>query len=113
MARNARISFPDPFRGWGVLALKSAEMLAASALVIPYRAGRRNTPAQVLEMGAEKYRASLEAGQAMARHWTRMGNAARTPSLEQWAAFWASGLSPFHRRAVANSRKARRGGATR
>lgn len=109
MARKARISFSDPFGGWGALAWKSAEMLAASALVIPYRTSRKNTPAQVFEMGAEKYRASLEASQAMTRHWTRMGMAARAPSLEQWAAFWASGLSPFHRRAVANSRKATRG----
>ena len=108
MARTPRISFPDPFLGWGLLAWKSAEMLAASAHVIPYRTSRANTPAQVMQMGSEKYFASLEAYQAMSRHWMRMGTTARTPSLQQWAAFWTSGVTPFHRRAVANSRRARR-----
>jgi hypothetical protein len=108
MARAPRISFPDPFGGWGALAWKSAEMLAASALVIPHRARRANTPAQILEMGGEKYVASLEAWLAMSRHWMQMGAASRAPTFEQWAAFWTSGLKPFHRRAVANSRKARR-----
>ena len=103
------MSFPDPFGGWGALALKSAEMLAASAVVIPHRVSRTNTPVQVMEMGGEKYLASLEAWQAMTGHWMRMGNAGRAPSLAQWAAFWSSGVGPFHRRAVANSRKARRG----
>ena len=108
MARSPRIYFPDPFFGWGALAWKSAETLAAAALVIPHRASRANTPAQVLEMGGEKYLASLEAWQAMTSQWMRMGARSRAPSLQQWAAFWTSGLTPFHRRAVANSRKARR-----
>jgi hypothetical protein len=108
VARAPRLSFPDPLGGWGVLAWKSAEMLAASALVIPHRAARANTPAQLMEMGGEKYMASLEAWGAMSRQWMRMGAASRAPSFEQWAAFWTSGLRPFHRRAVANSRKARR-----
>ncbi|HXF79854.1 MAG TPA: hypothetical protein VN598_13375 [Usitatibacter sp.] len=107
MART-RISFPDPFGGWGTLAWKSAEMLAASALVIPHRARRANTPAQLMEMGGEKYMAALEAWSAMSRHWMRMGAVPRAPSLDQWAAFWTSGVRPFHRRAVANSRKAGR-----
>ena len=106
--RRARLSFPDPFGGWGVLALKSAEMLAASAVVIPHRMSRPNTPSQLVGMGGEKYDASVEAWQAMARYWVRMGSAASLPSLAQWAAFWTSGVGPFHRRAVANSRKVRR-----
>ena len=108
--RRARTTFPDPFGGWGTLALKSAEMLVASAVVIPHRAARPNTPAQLLDMGGEKYAASLEAWQAMTRQWLRIGSAARPPSPAQWAAFWMSGVGPFHRRAVANSRKVRRGG---
>jgi hypothetical protein len=106
--RRARISFPDPFGGWGVLALKSAEMFAACAVVIPHRTSRPNTPSQLADMGGEKYEASLEAWQAMASHWVRMGGAARLPSPAQWAAFWTSGVGPFHRRAVANSRKVQR-----
>lgn len=108
MARAPRISFPDPFLGWGTLAWKSAEMMSAAALVIPHRANRRNTPAQILEMGSEKYLAWTQAWLAMSQHWLRMGARSRPPSPEQWAAFWASGLTPFHRRALANSRKARR-----
>jgi len=108
MARAPRISFPDPLLGWGTLAWKSVEMLSAAALVIPHRTNRRNTPAQILEMGGEKYAASIEACLGMSRHWMRMAARSRPPSLEQWAAFWASGLTPFHRRALANSRKARR-----
>jgi hypothetical protein len=108
VARAPRFSFPDPFGGWGVLAWKSAEMLAASALVIPHRASRANTPAHLVELGGEQYQASLDAWEAMSRHWMRKGAASRAPSFEQLAAFWTSGLKPIHRRAVANSRKARR-----
>ncbi len=109
MARAPRFSVPDPFFGWGALAWKSAEMLAASATVIPYRTTRKNTPAQVMKMGGEKYLAALEASHAMAKHWMQMGTQSQAATLEQWAAFWASGLMPFHRRAVANLRRIRRG----
>ena len=105
---RAQISFRDPFGGWGDLAVKSAEMLAACAVVIPHRTSRPNTPSQLVDMGGEKYEAALEAWQAMASHWARMGSAASPPSLAQWAEFWKSGVGPFHRRAVANSRKVQR-----
>ena len=108
MARATRITFPDPFLGWGRLAWKSAEMLAACAVVIPHRTSRANAPLDLYEMGAEKGAAAFEAWNAMGRHWVRMQSASRPPSLQQWAAFWSSGLTPFHRRAVANSRKVRR-----
>jgi|SRR6185503_14484489 len=109
MARTPRISFPDPFLGWGTLALKSAQTLAACAVVIPHRTSRANAPLDLYEMGAEKGAAAFEAWNAMGRQWMRMQSASRAPSLQQWAAFWSSGLTPFHRRAVANSRKVRRG----
>ena len=106
MSRRApKISFPDPFLGWGALAYKTAEMMAASALVIPHRSSRPNTPAQIFAMGSEKMQAALEASNAMTLQWLRMG---KTPSMSDWAAFYASGVTPFHRRAVSNARRARR-----
>jgi len=103
--RTPKISFPDPFLGWGALAFKTAEMMAASAVVIPHRTSRNNTPAQLFEMGSEKVQAALEATHAMSRHWARLG-AHSGPAA--WAAMWASGVAPFHRRAVSNARRAKR-----
>ena len=89
--RTPKISFPDPFLGWGALAFKTAEMMAASAVVIPHRTSRNNTPAQLFEMGSEKVQAALEASHAMSRHWMRLG-AHSGPAA--WAAFWTSGVNP-------------------
>jgi hypothetical protein len=58
--RRARISFPDPFGGWGALALKSAEMFAACAAVIPHRTSRPNTPSQLATGEANKHSGRVE-----------------------------------------------------
>ncbi|MEP7260422.1 MAG: hypothetical protein ABI669_04470 [Usitatibacter sp.] len=105
--RIPKISFPDPLLGWGVLAMKNAEMLAAASQVIARRSGRPNTPAQLFEMGNEKMRASVEASHAMTRQWIQMAGQAGPVSLQQWAAFWNSGLSPYHRKAVSNAKRLR------
>lgn len=106
--RTPKVSFPDPFLGWGALALKSAEMMWASAQVIPHRAGRSNTPAQLYAMGNEKMVAGLDATHAMTRQWMRMAGQGTPATLQQWAAFWNSGLAPYHRKAVSNARRAKR-----
>lgn len=95
--------YPDPFLGWGSLALKTAEMMFASAHVISHRTSRVNDAAQLYEMAHEKAHAAMLASTAMARHWAGIG--ARPASPAQWAALIASGLAPFHTRAVANSRR--------
>lgn len=106
--RIPQLRFPDPFLGWGVLAQKTAEMMVASNEVIARRAGRQNTPAQVMEMGNEKVMAALDASHAMTRQWMRMASQAQPISLQQWAAFWSSGLAPYHRKAVSNARRGKR-----
>ena len=109
MAKRApQISFPDPFLGWGVLAYKTAEMMMASAQVFPHRATRNNTPAQLYAMGSEKMQAAVDASHAMTREWMRMGAQSGPITIAQWAAFWNSGLAPYHRRAVGNARRVKR-----
>lgn len=106
--RRARTTVFDPFMGWGTLALKTAEMMAASAQVIPHRVQRNNTPSQLFEMGNEKVQAAIESSHAMAREWLRMGSQSGPISLGQWAALWSSGVSPYHRRVVKNARRSAR-----
>jgi hypothetical protein len=99
------MTLTDPFFGWGTLALTTAEMMMASAIVIPHRTRRKNSPAQLFEMGNEKVQAAMEASHAMTRHWMRMGS---QPSAHAWAELLSSGVAPFHRRAVGNARRAKR-----
>jgi len=107
-SRRPYIRFPDPFLGWGALAMKTAEMMAASAQVIPQRVGRTNTPAQLFAMSNEKVQATIEASHAMSLHWMRMATQATPASIQQWAAFWNSGLTPYHRKAISNARAGKR-----
>ena len=102
--RRSTVRFPDPFLGWGTLAFKAAEMMAASAQVIHHRTSRQNDAAQWLEMGAEKMQAAVASSSAMALQLTRMGTHS-TPA--QWAAFWTSAMAPYHSKALANARKIR------
>ena len=106
MKRRSR--YPDPFLGWGSLALKATEMMFASAHVIHHRTNRVNNPAQLFEMANEKAQAAIVASHAMTRQWIGMGARAQHVSPAQWAALLASGIAPFHARAVANSRRAAR-----
>jgi hypothetical protein len=83
------------------------EMMAASAQVISHRTSRRNTPAQLFEMGNEKVQAAVESSHAMARLWMAPAPGAANP-FEMWAALLTSGMRPYHRRARLNARRARR-----
>ena len=103
-----RTRYPDPFLGWGSLALKATEMMFASAHVIHHRTSRANNPAQLFEMANEKAQAAIAASHAMTRQWIGMSSRAGPVSPAQWASLFASGMAPFHARAVANSRRASR-----
>lgn len=83
-------------------------MLTASARVIHHRTHRRNTPAQLFAMGNEKVQASVESSHAMTRHWLAMRDASGLGLWNPWAALLASGMAPFHAKALRNARRARR-----
>lgn len=98
--------YPDPFLGWGAIALKTAEMMFASAHVISHRTSRVNDAGQLFEMASEKAQAAMLSSMNMAQHWARIG--AKQPTPAQWAALWATGIAPFHAKALSNSRRAAR-----
>lgn len=103
----ARRALPaDPLLAWAHVGLQAMEMLAASAHVIQHRTQRRNTPAQLFEMGNEKVVAAVESGHAVMRHWMEPGNQMALPF--QWAALTAAAVAPFHAKALSNSRRMRR-----
>ncbi len=100
--------YTNPLYAWASLGLRAAEMLTASAHVIGHRTTRANTPAQLFEMGSEKVQAALEASHAMTRHLMAMQARPSENVLEQWATLLASGMKPFHARALRNARRASR-----
>jgi hypothetical protein len=106
--RRPRLPFSNPCFAWGHLALQTLDMLAASAHVIHHRTNRKNTPAQLFEMGNEKVQAAIEASHAMTRHWLAMNPSTAPALMNQWAALFASGLKPYHARARKNARRATR-----
>jgi hypothetical protein len=83
-------------------------MLAASAQVIHHRTRRSNNAAQLFEMGNEKVQAAIESSHAMTRHWLKMQGRPSPALWNDWAALLASGLTPFHARALRNARRATR-----
>jgi hypothetical protein len=97
----------NPFLAWHSLGLRMAETMAASSHVISHRTARRNTAAQLFEMGSEKVLAAMEASHAMSRHLAAMP---RDPFAmwTAWPGMLASGLAPFHRRVKSNARRASR-----
>jgi hypothetical protein len=106
-SKAAHIGLPaDPFLAWARVGLQAIEMLAASAHVIQHRTRRRNTPAQLLEMGNEKVQAAIESAHAMARH--SLIPVDYASATYQWAALAAAAVAPFHKRAVSNARRMRR-----
>ena len=105
--RRSRIP-PNPLFAWGSLALQAAETLAASARVIHHRTHRKNSPAQLFEMGNEKVQAAIESSHSMARQWLAMGGTPGPALWNQWAVLLSSGLTPFHARALSNARRAAR-----
>jgi hypothetical protein len=106
--RRRRPDTIDPYTEWGSLALRTAEMLAASARVIQHRARRRNNAADLFEMGNEKLQAGIESSHAMARHWLAMRDPSMLGFSKHWAALLASGLAPFHAKVLRNARRATR-----
>jgi hypothetical protein len=88
--------------------MQAAEMMAASAQVIHHRTSRKNNPAQLFEMGNEKVQAAIESSHAMTRHWLKLQGRSSPALWNDWAALLASGLTPFHARALRNARRATR-----
>jgi hypothetical protein len=88
--------------------LQATEMMAASARVIHHRTSRKNNAAQIFEMGNEKLQAAIESSHAMTRHWLTMQHRPGPAAWHLWAGLLASGLTPFHARALRNARRASR-----
>lgn len=93
-----RRTAPNPFTAWTRLALRTSEMMLASAEVIAHRTARMAsagvTPqahdrAEFMLMGSEKVEAALECAAAAARHTTQhaWGHAARA-----WQDAWRLGI---------------------
>lgn len=93
---------------WGDLGLKWMEMMAASGQVISHRARRRNSPAQLFEMGNEKAQAAIESSHAMARQLMAFPSGGPLATWAAWTRLLASGVAPYHARAVRNARSPRR-----
>lgn len=93
------------FLAWQRLGLRMAETLVASSRVISHRTQRKNSNAQIFEMGSEKVSAALESSQALARHWMRLSGRDPLAVLYAWPDVLSSGLKPFHARATRNARR--------
>jgi hypothetical protein len=59
-------------------------------------------------MGNEKVQAVIESSHAMTRAWMAMHGRTGPDLWSHWAGLMASGLTPFHARAVRNARRASR-----
>ena len=120
--RTSRLPAPAlPLALWTDLALRTGEMLAASAQVISHRTGRMALagPApnardrkEFTRMVAEKVAAANESAMAMSRHWMTTNlvlGASPAKNLSKLAHVSArashQGLKPFHSRATANAKR--------
>ena len=97
----------ETFLAWQSLGLSVAETMVASTHVISHRTQRRNSHAQLFEMGSEKVSAALESSQALARQWMRLSGRDPLAVWYAWPTVLASGLKPFHKRARRNARRIR------
>jgi hypothetical protein len=88
---------------WGTLGLKWIEMMAASGEVVSRRTRRRNTPAQLFEMGNEKVQAAVESSHAMARQMMTFPTGSALAAWGAWARVLGSGIAPYHSRATRNA----------
>ena len=95
-------------RVWSDLGLQWMEMMAASGQVISRRTRRRNTPAQLFEMGNEKVQAAIESSHAMSRQMMGFPTGNALAMWNAWARVLGSGIAPYHSRAVRNARASRR-----
>lgn len=106
--RRRPSSLANPAFAWGLLALRTAEMMMSSGQVILHRANRKNSPAQLFEMGSEKVQASIEASHAMARSWMAASPGDAFAIWSAWPHLLASGMKPFQSRVRKNARRASR-----
>ena len=93
---------------WSHLGLQWLEMMGASGHVIGRRTRRRNTPAQLFEMGNEKVQAAVESSHAMSRQMIGFPTGGPLAMWNAWARVLASGVAPYHSRATRNARTLRR-----
>ena len=93
---------------WHRLGLHWLQMAAASGEAFAHRTGRRNSPAQLLQMGTEKVAASLESSGAVARHMLSLPPSNPLAMWSAWIALATSAMTPYRVRAVRNARSARR-----
>ena len=93
---------------WSTLGLKWFEMMAASGHVIASRTKRAPSPAQWVGMTSEKVEAAIASSSAMTR--AMIGFPTRDPMAmwNAWARVLASGVAPYHTRAIRNARSRRR-----
>ena len=95
---------------WSDLGLQWMEMMAASGQVISRRTRRRNSPAQLFAMGNEKMQAAMESSGAITRELIGFPTGGALAMWDAWARVLASGVAPYHSRAVRNARsRGRRG----
>lgn len=93
---------------WSNLGMQWLEMMAASGQVISRRTRRRNTPAQLFTMGNEKVQAAVQSTGAMSRQLINFPTGGPLAMWDAWARVLASGVAPYHSRAVRNARTRRR-----
>ena len=129
MARKTRTPLPAmPFVVWNELAMKTGEMMLASAQVIGHRTHRmaRAGPTpnardrrEFTLMGQEKLEAARESAFAMGSQIARMNSqlglrawqdmmAAGSTMLSMTAELAGRGLKPIHSRATANAKRLRK-----
>ena len=98
----------DAALAWSTLGARWLEMMSASGHVIARRSRRNNNYAQLFGMGAEKVQAALESSHAMSRQLAALPVADPLSMWGAWARVLASGMAPYHARAVRNARSGRR-----
>ena len=90
---------------WTDLALRTAEMLAASAHVIAHRTTRAASAAELYGMGSEKIDAAMRSSHAMMRNMVAMQSATPGGFWLAYAKLLSSGLAPVRARALSNARR--------
>ena len=83
-------------------------MMTASSQVMARRSARKPTPARLYRMGSEKVAAAIESSNAMTRHMLGFPTSDPMAMWNAWARLFASGMAPYHSRAVRNARTRRR-----
>jgi hypothetical protein len=105
---------PAAFMLWTDLALRTSEMLLASAQVIGHRTGRMATAGpspnardrkEFTRMGLEKVAAANESALAMGRQLTTAQMQAGLKIWTDMLRMSSAGLKPIHSRATANAKR--------